>query len=41
MAKKIIIASSSLGCLVCIGLIIFALAATAVTIDPAQFESAK
>jgi TolA-binding protein len=41
MARKIIIASSGLGCLVCIGLIIFALAATAVTIDPAQLESAK
>ncbi len=41
MARKIIIASSGLVFVVCIGLIVFTFSAAALTIDPAQIESAR
>jgi TolA-binding protein len=41
MARRIIIASSGVLGLVCIGLIVFVLSAAALTIDPAQLDSAK
>ncbi len=41
MAKRVILASSGVAFFVCIGLIIFAFSAAALTIDPAQIESGK